>query len=188
MTHPADPKQSVLSRPLVRAVLLLAPLLALDVFRSSVELALFADGVTDEVAHLLTALLVLAAFCGATGVTVPGRVLVALLLACVLIDLDHIPLYAGWSGVANGGRPFSHSLLTVLLLAGAAALVPKTWRAVLLGAALGVALHLLRDLGTGPGVPLWWPLSATDVRVPYAAYLAVVVLAAAVTARRPCRG
>ena len=170
-----------MSWPLARGVLLLGPLLALDVVRSVVELDLLADGVTDEVAHLLTALLILAAVRNATGVAASRRVLVPLLLACVLIDLDHLPLYAGWSWVANGGRPYSHSLLTVLLLAGAGRFVPGADRAVLFGAAAGVALHLLRDLGTGPGVPLWWPLSAVDVRLPYAAYLGVVGLAALVT-------
>jgi inner membrane protein len=170
------------SWPLARAVLLLGPLLALDVVRSVVELNLLADGVTDEPAHLLTALLILAAIRNATGVAPSRRVLVALLLGCVLIDLDHLPLYAGWSGVANDGRPFSHSLLTLLLLAGAAWLVPRAHRDVLLGAAVGVVLHLLRDLGTGPGVPLWWPLSTVDVRVPYAAYVGVVGIAAIVIA------
>jgi inner membrane protein len=63
-------------------------------------------------------------------------------------------------------------------------------RQVSLGLSFGVALHLFRDLATGPGASLFWPLTGTVVTVPYAVYatalaLAVAAVAAsAVTARR----
>ena len=83
----------------------------------------------DEVAHLATAalgLLVLARF-----VDLPRRFYVAALVASVAIDLDHIPDYLGLLGDQNG-RPFTHSLATVAVFAGAAA-VSRRHRAVLAG-------------------------------------------------------
>jgi inner membrane protein len=60
----------------------------------------------------------------------------------------------------------------------AALALPRRTRWLLLGAAAGVLLHLLRDVATGPGVPLLWPLSDASARVPYWTY-AVLVLALA---------
>ena len=94
----------------------------------------------------------------------------------ITIDLDHVLLYLGWWDVApDGGRPFTHSLATVVVLLATAA-VPAV-RIPALGLAVGVVLHLFRDLGTGPGVPLWWPLSGHSVTIPYRAYVAVLTLA-----------
>jgi inner membrane protein len=137
--------------------------------------------VLDEPAHLATAALLLAAL-------LPGRAraLVPWALAgAVLIDLDHIPLYLWDLLTSDGsGRPVTHSLLTVLVLVCAGLLARTRTRTALLGLALGVALHLVRDLGTGPGVPLLWPLDGRSVLVPYAAYFAAVAAAAVIAAGR----
>ena len=162
--------------------LALAGVLLLDVVQFSRDWPLIPLAALDEPAHLLTAWLVLAA---ATTRTSAMPVLPWVLAGAVLIDLDHVPLYLGLDvSVAPGGRPVSHSLLTVaLLLAGAAAL--RRWRVPLAGLALAAAAHLLRDLATGPGVPLLWPVLPVDLRLPYAAYAAVLtVLAVGATARR----
>jgi inner membrane protein len=139
-------------------------------------------GVLDEPAHLLTAWLVLAA---ASGRTTALRVLPWVLAGAVLLDLDHVPLFLGLDVTATqSGRPVTHSLATVAVLL-AAALVVRPWRRPLTALAIGAGTHLLRDLCTGPGVPLSWPLSDADVRLPYLAYLLVLAaLAGAAGVRR----
>jgi inner membrane protein len=97
-----------------------------------------------------------------------------------------VPLYAGvLPSAVPGGRPVTHCLLTPAVLAAAAGLTRGRVRTVLGGLALGVCLHFVRDLATGgTGVPLLWPADRhSDVRVPYAAYLAVLAAAAVAAAR-----
>jgi len=48
----------------------------------------------------------------------------------------------------------------------------------MLGLAFGISAHLLRDLATGPGVPLFWPLSGAAVELPYVAFVAALLAAA----------
>lgn len=165
------------------AVVLLVGVAVLDTFRASATLGLLVDGVTDEVAHLSTALLVLLAVAGPARLDRHRVEVATTLLASVAIDLDHLPLYAGVPGAAEGGRPASHSVSTVVLLALAAVWLRRA-RPVLLAAAAGIGLHLLRDLSTGPGVPLLWPLSTEHVRLPYGPHLALLCLLAAVAVLR----
>jgi inner membrane protein len=110
---------------------------------------------------------------------------VAVGLACtLLVDVDHIPLYAGMSEIARGGRPFRHSLTTVAVLLVVAAVLPRASRRWLLLAAVGLCVHFVRDVATGPGLPLWWPLSDLDVRAPEEWYeTALRVVAVVGTAR-----
>ena len=128
-------------------------------------------GLLDESAHLTTAALVL----GSAPRTVVRSVWPWVLVGSVAIDVDHLPLYAGVSGFRiDGGRPPSHSLaVALLLLAGAA--IPAV-RKPLLGLAGGVMLHIVRDMATGPGVPLLWPLLAENFLLPYPVYVALMVL------------
>jgi inner membrane protein len=140
-------------------------------------------GLFDEPAHLLTAWLVLAA------VAIQGaRWWPWVLLGAVAIDADHIPMYL-WNGPVpdGGGRPVTHSLVTVLALLAAAVAVRRA-RLVLSAVALGVLLHLLRDVATGPGVPLWWPTQQGSVLLPYQGYLVLLVVLAAVAAARRIPG
>ncbi|MGY5891587.1 metal-dependent hydrolase [Blastococcus deserti] len=135
----------------------------------------------DEPAHLLTAWLVLSALPGER----PRAWVPWALVGAVAIDVDHLPLYLSSADVAApGGRPFSHSPATLAVLAVTAAGTRGRLRTAALGLAGGVVLHLLRDLATGPGVPLLWPLTDAGVRVPYAAYLAVLAAVAGVAAAR----
>jgi inner membrane protein len=131
------------------------------------------DGVRDAAAHLLTAWLFLA--------LVPALdplLAVSALVGSVVIDLDHIPLYAWHLGaVTPNGRPVTHSLVTIVVLLALAGLL-RRWRTPLLGLALGVALHFVRDVATGPGLPLAWPLSSANVETPYLVYVAVLTLVA----------
>ena len=157
-------------------VVALLAVVALDAVQRSGPWPVPVVGLLDEPAHLLTAYLALAC----TG---PARRWWGWVLAgAVLIDLDNLPLYLGAEGItgADGGRPVTHSLLTV----GVLALVGLVLRPAL-GLALGVALHLCRDLATGPGVPLLWPVADGNVQVPYPAYLlALAVLTLMATAAR----
>jgi inner membrane protein len=162
----------------------LAAVCVLDVVLAERRWPVLAEGLLDEPAHLLTAWLVLAAL-------LPGRLhglLPWALLGSVVIDLDHVALYIWRDAVGvDGGRPFTHSLVTVAALALAAAAL-RHRRVALAGLAVGVLLHLLRDLAGGPGVPLLWPWLETGFRVPpdvHLAALAAVTLVAVVRRGAP---
>jgi inner membrane protein len=143
-----------------------------------------ATGVLDEPAHLSTAGLALLACRPWNWLSRHRAESAVVLAASVLIDLDHVPLYAGVPHIASGGRPYSHSLTTVALLLVVALALPAGRRRWPAAGATGVALHLVRDLATGPGVTLFWPISSADVLVPYWVYAVVCVgLAAAATVR-----
>lgn len=177
-----------------RTARVLAPVLALggvcafDAVQAARDWPVPVVGLLDEPAHLLTAWLALAALglaglCGATSALLPW-----VLLGSVALDVDHVPLYLWDEPVAHhGSRPVTHAAVTVVVLVLVAALTRARGRTAALGLAAGVTLHLVRDVATGPGIPLLWPLDGTDVRLPYAAYLAAVVLAAAVAVVRGLR-
>src|SRR5215472_13658660 len=139
-------------------ILLAGVALGFDTANRRLPYGLISTGPLDEVAHLATAalgLLVLACF-----LDVPRRFYVAALIASVAIDLDHIPPYLGLLP-DRGQRPVTHSLATVAVLAGAAA-VSRRHRAVLAGAVTGLVLHFARDIAEGPpGVQMLWPLQQT---------------------------
>lgn len=155
---------------------------ALDLLAGSRRWPVPIVGALDEPAHLITASLLLAA-----GLPHRGRRLAPWALAgSVLIDLDHLPFYI-WGALTTGdaGRPLTHSLATAVVLTTAGLLTRRRWRTAYLGLALGVLLHLVRDLGTGPGVPLWWPLSSASVLVPYWVYFATMTVCTVVAAALP---
>lgn len=147
---------------------------ALDLARGAANWPVVVVGLLDEPAHALTAYLLLLAV---GGPLVPGRREAWVLTGAVLIDVDHLPLFLGRPGWAvAGGRPATHSLALVLVLlcAGLAGRRAAPLRYL----AVGVLLHFVRDLVTGPGVPLLWPLGRS-VLLPYAGYAALLCLAAA---------
>jgi len=137
-------------------------------------------GPLDAVAHLLTALLLLQAL----PPRYRRRFALPSLVASVAIDLDHVPQYLGHDFLTVGtARPYPHSLLTIALLLTAALLVRRR-RDLLLGLALGIALHFFRDLaeGSGAAVPLLWPLSDRSFSYPHSTYIALMVCVAAADA------
>jgi len=156
-------------------------------------------GLLDEPAHLLTtSIAVLAVLAVATwrGGRAEPAFAVAALAAGNLIDADHLPQVLGTDVLTRGtARPYPHSLATVALLLAAAPAVGGRAAAALRGAAFGVAVHLVRDVGTSP-VALLWPGSSRGFEVPHREYAtalvavtAVAVLASRLTARaRPARG
>jgi beta-glucanase (GH16 family) len=126
------------------------------------------EGPLDELAHLLTGALVLAALRG----VVDRRFAIGLLVASVLIDVDHVPGLLGLDWITRGtDRPYTHSLLTIAIV-GLAAVVWHRRRSLLLGALLGIGAHLARDLSeSASGVPLAWPLSLRSFTLPHWTYL-----------------
>jgi membrane-bound metal-dependent hydrolase YbcI (DUF457 family) len=129
-------------------------------------------GLFDHPAHVATAALFALNARGR-----PERWTVAFLVGSVLPDLDHVPLVLREQHpTADDPRPVTHCLLAV---APVALLAAATQSERLHGAASGMVAHYLRDLGVGSGVPLLWPATRRSLRVPYAAYAAGCVLAAA---------
>lgn len=140
-------------------------------------------GPLDEGAHLLTTLLVL----WALGPRAYERFLLPALLASVAIDLDHIPGRLGVDWLTAGTpRPYTHSLLTIAVCLAAAALWGRR-RDLLLGIAVGLAIHFWRDMGEhGSGVSLLWPLSNHVFSLPHATYVIVMAVVIGFDAHR-CR-
>jgi inner membrane protein len=141
----------------------------------------------DETAHLLTTLLIL----WAIGGVAYRRLLVPALIASVAIDLDHLPARLGWRFLTEGTpRPYTHSLLTVLIVLLAAALWRQR-RVVLLAVAVGLVIHLWRDMAEpGTGVAMLWPATDASWSFPHGAYLAIMAVAGVIglwRARRPAR-
>lgn len=135
--------------------------------------------VVDEPAHLMTCALVLLAAIALTGAQLPWRFAGAALVASVAIDLDHVPGYLG-SHLLMGSmpRPYTHSLLMVVVLVGVAAVARRPHlRQILFGIAFGVAAHLLRDIATGPGIAFLWPAVIAPIKAPYALYAGALILA-----------
>jgi inner membrane protein len=162
----------------------LALILLLDRAQQARRWSVPVTALLDEPAHLVTAGLVLLAL-------LPWRARAIArwaLAASVLIDLDHVPLYLWGALTVDGhGRPVTHSLATVLALALAGLAGPRRLRTALLGLSLGVGLHLFRDVATGPGVRLWWPVETDSVLLPYAAYVVASVAVTAIAVGRQVR-
>ncbi len=133
----------------------------------------FPGGPLDEVAHALTTLLVL----WALGPQACRRFLVPAMIASVAIDFDHIPGWLGAEWLTDGTqRPYSHSLLTLAVVL-AISLLWRRRRAVLIGIAIGLAIHFWRDMAEGGGgVALFWPISYHSFQYPHGVYVAVMAV------------
>ncbi|MFL5901621.1 MAG: metal-dependent hydrolase [Solirubrobacterales bacterium] len=176
------------AEPTRLAIALVGAIVCIDLLWSLVEgsTGAIAYGIVDEPAHLATCLVALLAAIAISGRRPPLPFIVAALIACVAIDVDHLPAYLGWNGLTGTlPRPYSHSLPVVLLLVGFGRASHGTPRQVSYGLAFGVATHLFRDLATGPGVPFLWPLTDATLTLPYAVCAVTLALAAlAAPARR----
>jgi membrane-bound metal-dependent hydrolase YbcI (DUF457 family) len=146
--------------------------------------SVFPGGPLDEIAHVLTTLIVL----WALGARVCDRFLLPALVASVAIDLDHVPAELGHDFLTQGTqRPYTHSLLSIAVVLGVAALW-RSRRDLVLGVALGLAIHFWRDMSEADaGVSLLWPFSRHSFTLSHGGYLIVMALfavAAAVRCRR----
>jgi hypothetical protein len=136
----------------------------------------------DWTAHEATTLLIVWALVPALSV----EQLAPALVASVAIDVDHIPGKLGYDWLTAGtSRPYTHSLLTVVVLLGAASLSNRR-RAALLAIAVGVTSHLWRDLAepARSGVALFWPISTRTYHTPSMIYLLSIALLAVAAYRR----
>ncbi|MFZ1994245.1 MAG: metal-dependent hydrolase [Solirubrobacteraceae bacterium] len=146
--------------------------------------SVFPGGPLDEAAHLLTTLIVL----WAVAPRIRDRFLIPALVASVVIDLDHVPAELGRDFLTQGtSRPYTHSLLSI----GVVLLGASLWRSrrdVMLGVAIGLAIHFWRDMSEADaGVSLLWPISDHSFTLSHGGYLLVMGLftaAAAVRCRR----
>jgi membrane-bound metal-dependent hydrolase YbcI (DUF457 family) len=79
-------------------------------------------------------------------------------------------------------RPYTHSLLTLIVVTGAIVLVPSPKRKLLIVAALALVLHFSRDMAEpgGSGLALLWPLSNRAYTIGYDLYAAALGLLAAI--------
>ncbi|MBV9807032.1 MAG: metal-dependent hydrolase [Solirubrobacterales bacterium] len=133
---------------------------------------LFPGGPLDELAHVLTTLLVF----WALGSRARERFMLPALIASVVIDVDHIPDRFGveWFTVGTP-RPYTHSLLLILVVV-ALAVAWSRRRDVLLAVAIGLAIHFFRDMGEGDsGVALLWPFTDHAFQYSHGVYVAVMV-------------
>ena len=147
--------------------------------------SVFPGGALDEIAHLLTTLIVL----WALGPRIDDRVLIPALVASVAIDFDHVPAELGHDFLTRGtSRPYTHSLLSIVVVLAVAALW-RSRRDVMLGVAIGLAIHFWRDMAEADaGVALLWPFSERSFRFSHTGYLILMALfavAAAVRCRQP---
>jgi mannan endo-1,4-beta-mannosidase len=131
-----------------------------------------AFAVVSKPAHLATCAIALLALAAVGAAPPPRRFVVAALIASVAIDVDHIPGILGSHALAGSlPRPYPHSLVFVSALIVVGGLSRRRdVSQISLGLALGVSAHLLRDLATGPGVPLLWPFGDGVSTMPYAVF------------------
>jgi hypothetical protein len=143
-------------------------------------------GLLDEFGHLTTVILLLSAWRPLPTQRRPF--LVATLAASVLIDIDHIPSEVFHSDVLMAGtyRPYGHTLLVILTIAGLSRVLPGRGRPIAAGIAVGFCLHLVRDLATG-GASLLWPVGNWTIWYPYPIYVALLLFTALRPARPPVR-
>ena len=156
----------------VAAVVAVHPVLS----RLDPERDFLAFGLFDWIGHLATGAVLVAALR-------PSRRMAAgILLGSVLIDLDHIPAQLGTDVLTAGApRPYTHSLISLGVVLAAARLRRSE---ALLGAAIGLAGHLARDLGGGD-VMLFWPVSWADQSMTFSVYVGLLAVTAAQVAATP---
>jgi LexA-binding, inner membrane-associated putative hydrolase len=136
----------------------------------------------DEPAHAATGVLALGTLALALGtlaLRVDLPVMLAVLGGSLLIDLDHVPALLGSDLLQHGTpRPYTHSLLTVVVVAAAVCVVPGHARKLSIAGVLALVLHLFRDMAEpgGPGVALLWPLSDRAYVLAYVWYAAALGL------------
>jgi inner membrane protein len=158
------------------AIVSLAIIFLVDYYFKIASPRLITIAILDELAHISTAFLFLIVF--KRFVNLPFAA--GCLAGAVLIDLDRLPeLFSTGTLVAQPERPITHSLVSVLGLLLIAVVLSAQFRWVFIGAALGVAMHLLRDLATG-GVLLLWPVHSANIELSYAAYAVMIVALALV--------
>ena len=138
---------------------------------------LLIHGTADEIAHVLTAVVMLSALY-ALGRNVSW---VAGLLGAIAIDVDHLLIPEGRiDAIANTSRSALHTLGPALaVLAIGTVIWPM--RAWFWSFGFGMLTHLFRDSATSE-LPLAWPLGDDSFHLRYSLYLTIMVACTIVTA------
>jgi hypothetical protein len=174
-----------LRNPRTISALGLGAVVAIDGLRLTRKRPRILAGFFDEVAHLGTGLVVLAALGQRSEAFEAG-----LMAGSVLLDSDHAPELIGSSFLrGNRTRPGPHSVATLLLMTALARQSSWFRGELASGSIVGVVGHLSRDLATGTNaVPLLWPLSRRRFAIRYRGYFLALSALALVAAQRPVRG
>ncbi len=167
---------------------LLAAVFACDLLRDHRVRSRAVTGVLDEVAHLSTTGLALLALRDRAWLERRRGDVAVALAASVLVDLDHVRLPVGSASVVGGGRSIAHSVTSVAAALLVSAAAPAPWDRRSSAAAAGLTLHFARDVATGYGLRLWWPVHRGVVKVHYGAYAAACTAAALAGVERLRRG
>lgn len=171
----------------------LALIRVIDWWLSAAPRGLLGRGIADESAHLLTALVLLAAF----APRAPRQLLAGVVVGAVAIDLDHVPLILGSEWLTREtNRPLTHGLLIVACMGAVSLIGPPRWRTIVLGIAIGLIAHFWRDMATSTaGVPLLWPLDHQGFTLPYPLYFGSLIASVVISVTRsvfrgsrPCLG
>ena len=167
-----------LYRLLRRPERLVGAIVAADLILRTFKPGLLVAGLLDEAAHMATTVLI----AGHRHRRMDPNVVSGMLPGSALIDLDHLPLVILKRPMASAeDRPMTHSLPTLAAVCIASAVTRGRSRSVLIGVTAGTACHFARDFATG-GLPFFWPASRRLIKVPYAAYL-IILITLAISAR-----
>lgn len=143
----------------VLPVALAAVALIFDAMDRDTPYSVVQTGLLDEPSHFAATALSVVAL--RRFLSLRTSFVVGALTASVAIDLDHLPGYVAHESFSphHGGRPYPHSILTVIVLVAVVA-ASRRWRSAAAGALFGLVTHLIRDICEGPpGVTLFWPFS-----------------------------
>lgn len=138
---------------------------------------LLVHGLVDEVAHLLTALIVLSAF-RAVGMPVHW---LAVAIGAVAIDIEYLLIRADVLApvVEDSYRGVAHTLGPALAVILVGLAIPPL-RIVLVSLGLAMLTHVVRDTATSESA-LFWPLSDQVMHLRYSGYLAIMAAFTVVT-------
>jgi hypothetical protein len=137
---------------------------------------LLIHGIADEIAHVLTAVVMLSVFY-AIGFRVNW---IAAMIGGMLLDADYVlQMEDVVESVAGTGRGAIHTIGPTLAVLVVGALIPPL-RTLLLSLGIGMLSHLIRDSATA-ATPLMWPVSDYLFHLRYSLYLTFMVACTLVT-------
>lgn len=153
----------------------LAVIMGVDLrIRGSEEILV--HGIADELAHLLTALVVLSAL-RAMGMRLSWP---AVVIGATIPDIEHVLALAGQlDAIGTTGRGVLHTLVPGAIVAGLGMLLPPL-RVFLLSLGLAMLSHVVRDAATSE-IPALWPHAVAAYHLRYVFFLAMLAGCATIT-------
>ena len=133
-------------------------------------------GIADELAHLLTALVILSAL-QAVGMRVLWP---AVMVGATIPDIEHILAQAHrLDAIGSTGRGVLHTLVPGVVLVSVGLLLPPL-RTFFMSLGLAMLTHVVRDAATS-AVPALWPHADAAYHLRYALFLAMLAGCASIT-------